>query len=282
MPGRGREAQSFRRVLHEGPLGRVEEFCCPGHVREQGAEEYSADHQFVLPASGAFLWHVGGEEVFADVNQVIYITGDESYRISHPVCGGDQCVIITPAPSALEELTTRPLQAVRALEPFRHRARAARPVEQLHAAQLRNPWRTEPLGFEEMLVALVRSLLNRPRTHRTPTPAARRTIRQAKQILQSGLHERLSLAEVARCVGLSPIYLTTLFTRIEGISLHRYHMRLRLASALARLQQACDLGALGLELGFSSHSHFSAAFRQAFGLTPSAMREAACASRPMK
>jgi AraC-like DNA-binding protein len=35
-----------------------------------------------------------------------------------------------------------------------------------------------------------------------------------------------------------------------------------------------DLTTLALNLGFSSHSHFSAVFRRAFGLTPSQFREA--------
>jgi AraC-like DNA-binding protein len=43
---------------------------------------------------------------------------------------------------------------------------------------------------------------------------------------------------------------------------------LRLARALDLLGQYDDLTALGLDLGFSSHSHFSAAFRQAYGRTP--------------
>jgi AraC-like DNA-binding protein len=41
------------------------------------------------------------------------------------------------------------------------------------------------------------------------------------------------------------------------------------------LAQYDDLTALGLDLGFSSHSHFSAAFRQAYGRTPSEFRESA-------
>jgi AraC-like DNA-binding protein len=36
-----------------------------------------------------------------------------------------------------------------------------------------------------------------------------------------------------------------------------------------------DLSALGLDLGFSSHSHFSAAFRQAYGRLPTAFRQSA-------
>jgi AraC-like DNA-binding protein len=45
-------------------------------------------------------------------------------------------------------------------------------------------------------------------------------------------------------------------------------MRLRLARALDLLGDYFDLTGLALDLGFSSHSHFSAAFKQAYGQTP--------------
>ena len=49
-------------------------------------------------------------------------------------------------------------------------------------------------------------------------------------------------------------------------------MRLRLARALDLLGEYDDLTALSLELGFSSHSHFSSTFRQAYGRTPAEFR----------
>jgi AraC-like DNA-binding protein len=50
--------------------------------------------------------------------------------------------------------------------------------------------------------------------------------------------------------------------------LYRYQLRLRLACALDMLGRRDDLTRLSLDLGFSSHSHFTAAFRQAYGRTP--------------
>ena len=54
-------------------------------------------------------------------------------------------------------------------------------------------------------------------------------------------------------------------------------MRLRLARALDLLPGCEDLTGLGLDLGFSSHSHFSAAFKEAYGRSPSEFRQAALA-----
>ena len=57
--------------------------------------------------------------------------------------------------------------------------------------------------------------------------------------------------------------------------LYRYQRRLRLARALDLISQYDDLTALGLDLGFSSNSHFTAAFREVYGYTPSEFRSTA-------
>jgi AraC family transcriptional regulator len=87
------------------------------------------------------------------------------------------------------------------------------------------------------------------------------------------LARRWTLAEVASEVGVSPVYLTQSFQQVEGVPLYRYQMRLRLARALDLLGEYDDLSALALDLGFSSHSHVSAAFQQAYGRTPSEFRQ---------
>jgi AraC-like DNA-binding protein len=75
-------------------------------------------------------------------------------------------------------------------------------------------------------------------------------------------------------LGVSVYHLCRSFRRATGLTLQEYARRQRLDLALERLaERDIDLSALALDLGFSSHSHFSAAFRGSFGLTPSAYRE---------
>jgi AraC family transcriptional regulator len=77
------------------------------------------------------------------------------------------------------------------------------------------------------------------------------------------------LLKIGTEIGSSPVYLTQLFRQVEGLPLYRYHLRLRLARALELVPHYVDLTALALELGFSSHAHFTATFRQAYGRAPS-------------
>ncbi len=85
-----------------------------------------------------------------------------------------------------------------------------------------------------------------------------------------------SLAAIARDAGLSPFHLARRFRARTGTSLHQYRLALRLAAAQARLLDgADDLTHLALDLGFASLAHFSAAFRHAYGRSPSSVRRGA-------
>src|SRR5439155_8703898 len=112
--------------------------------------------------------------------------------------------------------------------------------------------------------------------HRQRTDTAqmhRRWSERVKLLLAQQPEAKFSLAEIARKVYCSPFHLSRIFRATVGSSIHQYQLRLRLALALDRLADGAeDLTELGLALGFSSHSHFTAAFQQAFGLSPSRFR----------
>jgi len=102
---------------------------------------------------------------------------------------------------------------------------------------------------------------------------ARKKVERAREILLSDLGRNWSLGEVATLAGASPFHLTRMMHRFFGATLHRFLTQQRLAAALPQvLDGADDLTAIALDLGFSSHSHFSAAFRQEYGATPSSLR----------
>src|SRR5262245_42767951 len=113
------------------------------------------------------------------------------------------------------------------------------------------------------------------RFERCPTSRSTRgLIARTKKFLEATFADRLRLADIAEAVGASPAYLTDVFSRVEGVPLHRYLMQLRLARALVELPDAHDITTLALNLGFSSHSHFTSSFRRTFGCTPSQYRNA--------
>jgi AraC family transcriptional regulator len=122
------------------------------------------------------------------------------------------------------------------------------------------------------VLALMRLSATMPLRSRELAGPTRRLVGRAKEYLEANLANRVRLADVARAVGASPAYLTNVFSQVEGVALHRYLVQLRLGRALLELPHTDDLTGLAFELGFSSHSHFTAEFRRAFHLTPSQFR----------
>ena len=254
----------------------VRDVHCRGECRHRSAEECTVTTHLVFPYRGVYVRHVGSEQSVADANHVLFFNAGQAYQVSHPLQGGDACLSLALAPATLQELAPaallRPGEAALREQSLRIDARA-----QVLVALLRHGLQRgvlEPLEAEGLLLTLVCRSLG-PRTTRAPRAARlqRSLVDRAKLLLASDLSRRWTLAEIATAVGGSPVYLTQVFQQVEGLPLYRYQLRLRLARALDRLVQDDDLSALALELGFSSHSHFAAAFRQAYGRSPSAFKQ---------
>jgi AraC-like DNA-binding protein len=254
----------------------VEEVRSPGLSVSRSREKFSTAFQVCLPYRGLFVWHVGGDEVVGDANQVLFVAGGETYHLSQPRSGDYAEMIITPDPELLEELAGRPVSSMACHPLFRHRSqRVDFELQQMRTRFLQRATLGNGNAFalEESAVTLLRSALDTAPRASQPSRMTRRLMRRAKGFLEANLGRRLRLADVARAVGASPAYLTDTFRRVEGIPLHAYLTQLRLARALVDLRHADNLTTLAFDLGFSSHSHFTAAFRRAFGCTPSQFRD---------
>jgi AraC-like DNA-binding protein len=134
-----------------------------------------------------------------------------------------------------------------------------------------------PRVVEEAALGLVREVLRGARPGRPNGPWRHRAVVEAvKARFAAAPGDAHRLERLARDVGMSPFYLAHVFRAQTGLSLHQYLTRLRLAVALGRV---CDgsatLSTIALDVGFSSHSHFTAAFNRHFGAAPSAVRRAA-------
>jgi transcriptional regulator GlxA family with amidase domain len=97
-------------------------------------------------------------------------------------------------------------------------------------------------------------------------------VANVKKYLSAHLNEKVGLNEMAAAIDASPVSLAETFRIVEGVSLYRYALRMRLMRALELLPQYDDLSRLALDAGFSNHSHFTTAFRQSFGYAPARVR----------
>lgn len=256
------------------PSVTVRHVCCRGDCRGHGPEESALATELVFPYRGVFARHLGRDQAVAEANQVLFFNSGDGYRVSHPVAGGDACLSLAIDESLLRELTPKAMLRDGGLTAFHRQQRPVGPQAQAVLALLRRRLQNgeaDPLEAESLAIGLVQQALDAD----LPGPASvgrRKLADRAKLALSSDLGRRWTLAEIAAEVGGSPVYLTQVFRQVEGVPLYRYQLRLRLARALDLMDAETDLTSLGLDLGFSSHSHFTAAFRDAYGRSPDAFR----------
>jgi AraC family transcriptional regulator len=284
------------RSLYEGSLVSVRDYRCLISCGGPGAEEHPDTSQIVLMRYGAFTKHFGRQSVTADVNHAVFFSKESTYRVSHPADCGDRGTVFVPSLQALNEI-------IRELDPtiddhperpfpfitgpcasdvfLRHRELAQR----LEVAADNQSASADPLWIEVAALQLISNALEAAFAQRgLASPAKRRQrkgtetehadrVEEAKTYLASRMSERITLDDIARAVGSSPFHLARIFHHQTGAPLHRYLICLRLRTSLERLADgARDLTALALELGFTSHSHFTDSFRREFGCTPSEVR----------
>jgi AraC family transcriptional regulator len=91
--------------------------------------------------------------------------------------------------------------------------------------------------------------------------------------IEDHLAEPISLATLAQLAGLSPYHFSRAFKQSFGVPPHRFHTGQRIECAKTLLTKpAHSVTEIGLTVGFSEASSFTAAFRRETGLTPSSYR----------
>jgi AraC-like DNA-binding protein len=100
--------------------------------------------------------------------------------------------------------------------------------------------------------------------------AAQQRLERVKQILRANLEKPPNLAEIAKMVSTSPHHLSRSFKALEGKSLSLWlrTQRIERAAELLRSGQY-NISEAALEVGYTSFSHFSRAFKQEKGTLPS-------------
>ena len=274
---------SITQLLETRTVG-VRDVACDGACRHRSPSECADATHLVFPYRGAYVRHVGRQEAVAEANQVVFFNRDQDYAISHPIGGGDACLSVSIADDLLAELSPADQLEDGGLAIFRRPTRGVDPTTQALVARLRHGLARdafEPLQAETLALDLIRRALGeRASDARAASHGRRKLADRAKLVLATDPARRWTLAQIAGEVGVSPVYLTQVFAQTEGAPLYRYQLRLRLARALDLLDQYGDLTELALDLGFSSHSHFTAAFRKLYGQSPEAFRRSVKPPRP--
>jgi AraC-like DNA-binding protein len=136
--------------------------------------------------------------------------------------------------------------------------------------------RVEPIGFQQLNAASVQEILAatlaavRRQRHGGHGEAI---VRRAKAALEEQVEGMVSITKLAGVLGLCEEHLRRLFREHTGMSPYQYYLELKIHRARLMLRETTfTVKHIARSLGFESPFHFSKAFKQRTGVSPTRWR----------
>lgn len=256
-------------IVYASESLRIGAFRCPAeHLLFEDSGPIDNDI-FVFPRRAVMIEHEHREPFVADPLLVTLYNRGQRYR-RKPVGGQpDLCDWFALAPSILEEVSQEPSTN----GPFsRAFVRSSREIylRQRRLYTLARLGILDDLEAVEEATAILSTLLESSQPHRQAERDSRLASAARARIAERYTRND-SLASIANAVNASQWHLARTFRRVFGVSMGQYREELRMRAAIARLD-GTKLTDVALDLGYSSHAHFTYRFRKAFGVAPAAAR----------
>jgi AraC-like DNA-binding protein len=99
-----------------------------------------------------------------------------------------------------------------------------------------------------------------------------KSVRLARDYIQSHFQDAISLHELASASHLSPFHLIRVFQRETGLPPHTYLTQARVERARALILRGQNLASVAAETGFADQSHLTRHFKRILGITPGQYR----------
>jgi AraC family transcriptional regulator len=125
------------------------------------------------------------------------------------------------------------------------------------------------LAIESLVLGIIAEASRRAHAVERAVPLWLRT---ALALIELNFAEQLSLASVARQVGVHPVHLARTFRDVYQTPFAAHIRGLRIEYARQQLAGTAALSDIACAAGFCDQSHFSRCFKQHTGLTPAAYR----------
>lgn len=101
----------------------------------------------------------------------------------------------------------------------------------------------------------------------------KRHLRKVTDYIEDNLDQDLALARLASLLDMSVSHFSALFKRAEGIPVHEYVIRRRVARARMLLEASkLSVSQIALDVGFAHQSHLARWMKRLHGVTPAALR----------
>lgn len=86
--------------------------------------------------------------------------------------------------------------------------------------------------------------------------------------LENNFFRNIALDELSLLVGFNKYYLIRTFTKVKGISPHKYLETIRIEKSKKMLEEGIPIIDVALRIGFADQSHYTNLFKALIGLTP--------------
>ncbi|MHC6225032.1 AraC family transcriptional regulator [Pseudomonas sp. X10] len=247
------------------------------YVQQRFAPHVHEGYVFTIIESGAQrFWHRGSEHL-APVGSMVLINPDEPHTGAKAHEQGWRYRGFYPeqerVTGVLDELELKRTGLPRFQASVLHDPSLAAAFSHLHQlAESGASALEQQTAWREAVLALVQRHAHAGEA-RAPghEPLA---VARARELLDSQLAAPPSLEALAAAVNLSPFHFARVFRQATGLPPHAWLKQRRLGRARELLKSGRPAAEVAFTLGFADQSHLNRQFKQAYGVTPGAYRQA--------
>lgn len=263
--------------------------CHPAEKKHYGSMKPISGHLIVFPRTCVKITFDGHEPIVTNPNIVMLYNSGQLFQRDKVAEDGDRCEYFGYRPSVLMEALESYYPTIDPTpeQPFvwSHTLTTTSAFLQQRrlVSYLRTHRQIDLLYVNEVMLAILQQVIEHGlKMHTVPTyrlgvchKAQRRrkqieVVREAQKLLSTRYDENLTLEQLSAELYISPFHLCRIFRKHTGMTIHQYLEQIRIRTAVELIPDCVDnLTHLAHTLGYSSHSHFTHAFRRAFGIPPS-------------
>jgi AraC-like DNA-binding protein len=132
-----------------------------------------------------------------------------------------------------------------------------------------------PIEREAALIEFLARLLQlhtRPRIEMKRIGREPNAVRMVREYLSENYSNKVELSQLTELTGLSPFYLTRVFTRETGLPPHAFLNQVRILRAKELIRMRMPISHVALETGFADQSHLTRTFKHIVRVSPGAYK----------
>ena len=277
----GASGATSPRIIAAGDGWTIADVVCTCGPGDRPFEEQHHQFAIALVVAGTFQYQSSLGRALMTPGSLLLGNAGQPFVCGHAHGEGDRCVCFWYDSDRFDRLardagmhrSSRAGFTAAAIPPLRD-------LSPLVASAARGVAGTHETPWEEISVSLAARALqlsagrSRASSHAPPNAEARVT--HAARTIDRYPERPWTLGSLAQDARLSRYHFLRAFDRLTGVTPHQYILRARLRhAALHLVSRSGSILDAALDCGFGDISNFNRAFRNEFGLSPSAYRRAA-------